>query len=1406
MDANYYKHKPLRVVWIGREWNAHTFCFAGYDAPQNVRAALARTGEYPRVLEDYYDTRDVAEVLGAKLAPHIEELARSIMPGIHTTAAARASVSGGAVGGADDDAEIAELERMLEESSREKERGTARDVVTAARVEEAPQFARGGMTIVSDMQVYPEDSFADVKRKIYAATRIPVYRQHLVAVRVARDGDAGSLAVPYTIATAGAHLVDFRDALGASASGAMRIFDIPVDHAIYVARSDLRVEARDFAQTIGSTRADFMIVLDLANWIIPVIEQVRAALRDNYQFELLYYGFVVKFFPQLTRECFHAYVSNEGELTDRFPDLAPPWSSVRGAVVAQCAISQRAYGALGSARDVGEIDHVILRATVSSQRVGSTLRVINLRDLFDGISCSPAIINVRAIADSIPFQGGSGARDIARYELRKFFKSAELMSATASMGVMPGAHVPSLGGEPGIIITYKVAQDQFMYMIIRPTGRASFQFQWREEDEIGFDDMVELFAKHTAAILREIREGPGGSLLNVDPVMARNIRIQSLAVATRWKRTISAAQFKALRGAWSEYIRAGIVVPRQTARDVFSFVFTRGINDIDSQQFEHRLIAANITESNQYAYLSVGAIRQKWLQNFAGRIVSVMHRASDVRFDVHDIYESEYHVLDRYLRAFVTAFAREGVSRADAEDRARVVDIDVSDPSRRRLRRLQEIDPVLYNLRKHGATRVYSTRCQHSKQPILYSAQEEAAHKVPRSAVKYWNFTSGKPAFYSCPDARYPHLNFIVGVHPKGYCIPCCGRMQPTPGSKHERIEKICATEHKFDPDMSAREMPIGYVMSFGKDLPEGRMSHLPAGYLRNSLNAAASSAMSGAELLVFGVPQDISIINTIRAILGIPLREMMTQISRAVASGSVSFDAIAGGRAATYFVSREAFAGYIANIGAGAERAFPAGTHGFMRAIMTDCVEVVFGLRMVYIIAADIARDTRIVMSRRAFDEARTQRVGLAIIAQDGSINPVLMIDTDDFVRNGSIASRTLPPGCVEVIRAVIASVPSSAMTARTINLAIMREWLGYAKKTVKKLYVGSRGLCYAMMLSDGAYVPFEYSAVDIPLSGVEVLRDCLDDATASARACLDAIRDINKYIATSHASVRSLDLGGIAQTPDGPIGFIITCGQMSAVVYCDVGGIDETEFGEKGTRRELSIDPRKQARMFDAAVAPVAAVDGIEERLARAASQCAYPYYEYDLFCMQFMLRVSQLRNAETRAKIGEIIAKKSNAATRREELDAAGLSRRDIATIIDLFASGGSAKARIETLPQLDADVSELYEHIAESRESLAKWLAQFMDPVVRADSEGRARVPAMIAPCAEDGVGASAQCDAGRLLIATSLETLAELLASDLQNPVKRAYILARGTTPESRAAFGDFTHRRSEVLLVRKYEV
>jgi len=1431
---NYLRYKPVRVVWLKPAQDdinesSHTFCFVGADAPVSVRASFARLNvefSEPNAnnvkilasdkwsqLKDYYNA-PLREIFGANLMTQqmsklceICEPVANVMSRIKKGGGNPPPLQPSAPTFGDNDDELKEIAQLLETPATGKAK-----LEISAQIERAPQFANGGITLVPDLQMFPDDSFADIKRKIYSATKIPIYRQHLVAISLPRDGSIGNSVISYSISTTGTYVVNFCDLFAQhSDDDHNTLFNISIDETIYRSRDELRIEARDHITAINDIAPDFFIVLDLANWIIPQVEYIRAILTDNYQFELLYYGFIVKYFPQLTRECFYTYLTNEIELTDRFPDLAPVLPTVRDSVLTQCKICRNVYSDYNK-KEIGAIDHVILHASVSSQCSGG-LKPVNLRNLFDSVICSKTITQIYAIVDSIPFQNGS--REISRFELRKFYKSFELMSAFAYSSSVGGGsnRSPPLSGEPGVVIVYTIpnndaAMDNNMYMMIRATGKITFQFQWHEEDEITFSDMVAIFSKHTRIMLNELLEMGVHIASYTEPITPETIHIQSLAVAMRWKRIISAKQFKMLHGMFNEYYRADIMYPRQTAKDALSFVFTRGISNIDFQQLEHRLAAANITEANHYAYLSVSAIRQKWLQNFAGRIVNITHRAVDVRFDIHDAYESEYRTFEQYLTAFINNFAREithqtGQSFADAAREAEI------DPSRRRLRRMQDIDPVLYNLKKHGAPRVYSTRCQHGKQPILYSHHEEETKRVPRDAVRYWNFTTNKPAYYSCPDKRYPHLNFLINVHPKGYCIPCCGRIKPAAGSKHAQIEKICSASHTFDVARIS-EMPISYVMSFGKDLPEGRLSHLPAGYLRDSLNNASNADKPGTELLVFGVPQNMGIINTLCVILDLTMGEFVDKIVRGISTGIIPFDTIAGGQAATYFITRAAFAGYIALLATGKVNVLPPGTQDFMRVLLTDCMRIVFNVGMIYLIGAEHARDMRLIVSQYDITQNKIVRVGFAIIMHD-DINPILQIDSDEFVRKGTITSRDLPQRCMSILFEIARDKHAISINNRAIDLQLIENFCKYKKYQINKRYVGKRGLCYATLIDMGnsinAYIPCEFSMILGTMHSNTIEQDSQNDTGIYASHCVELVEQINKYITTNTSiQYHTLSIGALISVHNAIIGCMLTGGR-TMMVYFDKYDIDEeTESKIFTGRQTLTIDPREHLRMY---VSDIANTQSIAKHIALAASFCAYPYYEYELFCAHFMAQILVIQNSEIRAKLNTIISSQDSQANKLEKLNLLGLSKHDISIIVD--SQLGKRAKTSHAIQQLDADLIDFYAKIDGSREDLQEWIIQLMrDRVIRTEKRN-IRVPAIIAPCdaktqtREHAIHCSSE-DPNKLLINAPLESLVSILASDLQNPIKRAYIISRGSSPESRAAFSDFTFRNTEVLVVKKYEL
>ncbi len=80
------------------------------------------------------------------------------------------------------------------------------------------------------------------------------------------------------------------------------------------------------------------------------------------------------------------------------------------------------------------------------------------------------------------------------------------------------------------------------------------------------------------------------------------------------------------------------------------------------------------------------------------------------------------------------------------------------------------VDPVLYNMQ---SVNNYSRICQKKFQPTITT-------KDAKNAVEYHNFTFDRPEYYSCPDKDAPELGFIQGKHERGFCLPCCRKTPQT--------------------------------------------------------------------------------------------------------------------------------------------------------------------------------------------------------------------------------------------------------------------------------------------------------------------------------------------------------------------------------------------------------------------------------------------------------------------------------------------------------------------------------------------------------------------------------------------------------------------------------------------------
>ena len=831
MSTNNYLYNPPRVVIYDPVNNKsrHIFIFLGNVPKIICNACINYSGSagpqktnYDRILKEFYgnnykdklglNIKDLSEAYIKK--PEIIKLIGGADPLDYDKSANYLDSTLGFAGGNEIGADyktddIEELLALPAKPIKKKEKkGIVEDFYVSFDM---------GITYITDVNIYPEDNFIELKEKIYLATNIPFYRQHLFYINKNR------VDYPYVLKVeGGVYPVDIR-----LTHKSNNILGIGIDKYVYDSREEIKVEAYDTFKLLYSSlwTENIIYVVDLAQYTYPIQSQLMDMVNDTYQFELFYYGFVLKYWPQLTKECFYDYILNENDMQFKYPELSKNKTVLWQTYNTEKEIIDFNYKNLNKSMKFAEnntnIAIIQMLAFVNSGGV-----MLNIRNIFDKLRVTKCIPEIHAYieyenkkyllrkrhiknASDIPFPAGS------------IMKNGITIAISLRKSDQDSYHAKSF------VSTMQNEQSRYMFLNIWPNGRYYIKTVWNEEDELGFDEVIRIIKKFTDPIigginnLRRYAFIQGNSLPLINKF---NINYQSLNICVFWKKVILENTFKLIRSLWEPYMRARITGPRNVQQfDKYEFLFRKGMHEYDISLIERTISASNeITLDNFYSYLSNNTIKQKWDQNYSGRVVKMSHRTTDVRFEVNDIRDREFELFYKYIVLFIYRAINDDKIKEVLSQARNYKDV-------KRLKKLREQDPELYNLRKHGSKTVYSKLCQGPRQPLIYTADEikDMNSNNIKKLTKYWNFTLSKPAYYGCPNKTYPYLSFIVGIHPRSYCLPCCNKKpQNIEESKKNKIMSVCLQKHKYIEENN--EGISRHIMGYGKEVDNGRLSKLP--------------------------------------------------------------------------------------------------------------------------------------------------------------------------------------------------------------------------------------------------------------------------------------------------------------------------------------------------------------------------------------------------------------------------------------------------------------------------------------------------------------------------------------------------------------------------------------------------
>lgn len=1184
---------------------------------------------------------------------------------------------------------------------------------------------------VHDVALFPEDNLMELREKICLVTNIPIYRQHVFTI----DAANGKMSGLYSIFTDSPIAPDIRNM-----DGEDNVLGMPIDRSLYGARDYIHITAGETFTIMSQwlPTGGVIWVVDLNYFTQPVTTQLSGYAGDKYMIDLIYWGFIAKYWPIMTHEVFAVYVIGEHNIRSAFPAISKGQSDLRRKHDAEREIILQRYSLAHKARTMPKnVSITQFTATVTSVSVH-----INIRNIFEKSRVSADVPSIMAYIDM-----GEG-RKVRMTRSLHDAPQVEPPSAPIFMNgivfaiqlrrvrhavrsdkgaVDGGAISPVIGG------AISPMTGNYMWLAIHPNGKYYIRSTWPEDSAIDFQDIYTMLDQHVTPVIKSINT-MGRLVFNtgsaLESVSRETVSFQGLNVSVSWKQPMTVDSFRVLRNSWDRHTTADIAVVRPTTLyDRVELTFRKGIYANDPAKIGYVVSMSGVELNNMYSYLSNPFIAKKWAQNYGGRTCSVSMRESDVRIDVIDIREDEFRgsFLDyMFTHLWEVMHSEQFMHSSKAASTAG-----------RLVRRLRDTDPELFNMTKYGVTRKYSQICQGPRQPQLVTDLGALSDKKARSVVKYWNFTKGQPAMYMCPNPKFPHLSFITKMHPAGYCLPCCNKR-----SRDDEARQTCLRNHKWISEETHSE----HVMAYGKSIPAGRFSQTHPG--------VAALFPSGITLASAEQPEDAAvpewrIIYAAAAALGKDPKIVIKAVQNVIGDMYESFGESVAGRDKQSLI-RELEAG--------------------PRAPGVDWIEIIST-------GINIAYSHAIIVFDDAYDNVRIRVPQSTIDSETDKFILVSMTQTRAYPIVDQTTQNPEFSGDVQQIRAILSGARKTS--TRYMDIAAVRRVASAVSWKITKKYVNLQNLCYAVMLySDGAggehrhvYLSITYSAHGG--DGIPIDTAGFDPATQNF-----AIADLISMLEAFGDQIKVVGVAKWEKVQEGAACSAIIVHADGATLYCyyTSSGTDAVIWhGAQLPVVQLAYDPIHVTRV----ILSRKYTDPAEDELVGREQ---YRMSIYNMLVMHIGEKLREERNTQMRERI--IAASRNPDDLMKLDIVIDGkthgkLSATDMGIIRATLQFTG-IKGLVKRLDApFDFDMVTLMKiQSAETRDEAIKIIKTITDKITVSQETPKSLFPNIYTVCFADR---DQPFCSGDKLIVDALDELLPILADDLRNPLRAATIFSEAWT-------------------------
>lgn len=623
----------------------------------------------------------------------------------------------------------------------------------------------GSKIVYSNVSVYPEDNLYNLRQKIHLLTKIPIYRQFMFYY-VNGQGPYYTYQIsinkiPYSI--------NWTTMLYESK---LNVCGIGIDPYFEQNKNDIGIISFDPGRILENKkghRINRVYIIDLFD--ILRNRDIKNTIVDKYQFDLLYHGFIIKYWPQLTPAAFKLAVTDSEKLATIYPKISTDFMLLYSRQSLEQQLINKTYK---------YVDHINYTMAITQSNMVVYSKMIkmntNIRNIFDVLE-----LNNNIYAMFINFK--HGLRSYRYYSK----KHASVMNQEIYVYNAKDTLSICISGINQIVLN------------ISREGSYEINSKWLEDDLITFDNIIDKLSKYINPVIKQINGFgsiifPMGGNLN----LLTNATFNMLTISLYYPFMFTLSEFNGLKNAFKPYEEIEIIRTQgmQLSRS-FMFTFHKGIIDPNF-----------VYESYTWLYDDINDI---------GRHVKIIHRTDRLQIELINIKNTmEYEIIKRYIFTIINGYIHDNKIKKEKK---------IDESKIRSIRKLYDLDPDLYDLHKYSI-QSYSVLCQSTRQPRIYDENmiKMLSKEKQQKLVKYWNFTHNKPAYYLCND-KYPNMNFIINKHPKGYCLPCCKKLKDTPGTQVAKINDLCMQNKLFKSNDNDRSV---YILNYGKKIPQGRLCNIP--------------------------------------------------------------------------------------------------------------------------------------------------------------------------------------------------------------------------------------------------------------------------------------------------------------------------------------------------------------------------------------------------------------------------------------------------------------------------------------------------------------------------------------------------------------------------------------------------